>query len=627
MKPLMQALMLVGLISTGYAEDKAKVAKTDPRVINLRGCTGFMVDGNYLLSAKHCLSGLGKKIVMDDITANLVYVTKEDDGPIVYYVPHKEGGRYKSFTLASDPPPVESLVHTIGYPGGNYAITYGKITGGDGRNVNYASMRVSPGNSGGPLLNENDEVVGIVQAVDIPLSSNRSYFSAHRLIVEAMEQAKMSMEKEQKDREEPKVTKRADVVIFTADWCSSCQVLKREVSYEDFTSRGLNPIEVKHESGSWSNKTLVNEFKAKTGRDIPGLPTVWIRGTDKYETGYSSGRRLSLLGWIIRGLKGVGTLLFGNGPDGEIVDEPPTPDGWNKTPRPEGDSSPVPPPPSEDGDSSVIPTPDAPAPKPPLEKDEPPTPIIEEIDWENVSIIIAAKKQFEGYTREAAARIALKAIKGPIARANAEFFDGKANIEIVDERTQPIRYESFVNTAGVDPNPFYIMVLVKKQSLGLKSLVAGRVEKSILEKVPEGTPLEIVFERIHKKSYLDITASLEVRDKVTPPPTEAETTREIILGAVKEEVGDLKGNIKSIIVPDKDEIISGVMKNVGPAISAIQETQDEEGEDRSFFQRLIAGLLALVAGGQATGGIRGFLKARMMKKLGEKITPDPPKEE
>ena len=79
----------------------------------------------------------------------------------------------------------------------------------------------------------------------------------------------------------------------------------------------------------------------------------------------------------------------------------------------------------------------------------------------------------------------------------------------------------------------------------------------------------------------------------------------------------------SIVVPSKEDITSNVMKNIGPAISAIQETQDEEGEDRSFFQRLIAGLLALVAGGQATGGIRGFLKARMMKKLGEKITPDP----
>ena len=628
MKPLMQTLMLVGLISTGYAEDKVEVTKPDPRVINLRGCTGFMVDGNYLLSAKHCLSGLGKTIVMDDITANLVYVTEADDGPIVYHVPSKEGKRYKSFKIADGPPPIDSLVHTIGYPGGNYAITYGKITGGNGKNVNYASMRVSPGNSGGPLLNENDEVVGIVQAVDIPLSSNRSYFSAHRLIVEAMTHAKITISQKEEDREKPKVTKKADIVIFTADWCSSCQVLKREVSYEDYTSRGLNPIEVKHENGSWSNDILVSEFKAKTGKDIPGLPTVWIRGTDKYETGYSSGRRLSLLGWIIRGLKGVGTLLFGNSPDGEIIDEPPTPDGWNKTPIPDSPTLP----PTPDAPAPDAPAPDAPpgliAPPPPAEDaDVPPTPVVEEIEWENVSVIIAAKKQLEGYAREAAARIALKAVKGPIARANAEFFDGKANIEIVDERTQPIRYESFVNTAGVDPNPFYIMVLVKKQSLGLKSLVAGRVEKSILKKVPEGTPLEIVFERIHKKSYLDITASLEVRDKVTPPPSEAETTREIILGAVKEEVGDLKGNIKSIIVPDKDEIISGVMKNVGPAISAIQETQDEEGEDRSFFQRLIAGLLALVAGGQATGGIRGFLKARMMKKLGEKITPDPPKKE
>ena len=632
MKRLLVTLVLLTCSSIGFAQS-VDVVDTDSRVIKLSGCTGFMVDGNYLFTAKHCLNGLGKSIKMEDITAELVYVTDASDGPIVYYVPSENGKKYKSFNVSDRPPPVDSLVHSIGYPGGNYAVTYGKITGGNGKNVNYASMRISPGNSGGPLINENDEIVGIAQAVDIPLNSNNSYFSAHRLIVQALSasKAKVGGTASPRKNEEPKIAKKADVVIFTADWCGACQVLKREVSYEDFTSRGLNPIEVKHDNGEWDNKQLVNEFRQATGKDVDRLPTIWVRGTSKYETGYTSGRRLSLLGWIIRGVKGLGTLLFGNTPGGEIVpdDGPPSvprtptpPDNWNSNPEfdelpaasaPPGISDPddldVPPPPGQE----VAPTPTE--------------PIVEDIDWENISIIVAAKKQLEGFTREAAARVLLKAIQGPIARANAEFFDGKANIEIVDERTQPIRYESFVTTAGIDPDPFYVMVLVKKQSLGLKSLIAGKVERSILEKVPQGTPLEIVFERIHAQAYTAITNSLEVRDKVTPPPTEAETTREIILSAVRDEIGDLKGNIKGIVVPDKDEIISGVMSNVGPAIEELQSTQNEDGEDRSFFQRLIAGLLALIGAGQATGGVRGFLKARMMKKLGQKITPESPSKE
>ena len=89
---------------------------------------------------------------------------------------------YKSFSLASAAPEMNSLVHSIGYPGGNYAITYGKISGGNGSDVNYAKMRISPGNSGGPLLNEKDQIVGIAQAVDEALRSNNSYFAGWGII-------------------------------------------------------------------------------------------------------------------------------------------------------------------------------------------------------------------------------------------------------------------------------------------------------------------------------------------------------------------------------------------------------------------------------------------------------------
>ena len=609
-------LLLFFAASTAFAGDSVKTIDVDERVVQLPGCTGFFVDGNFIFTAKHCLGGLGNSIKIEQkdgtvTDAKLVYTTPASDGPIVYYLPpYKDTKRYNSYKLSSTPPKTGDLVHAVGFPGGNYAITYGKITGGNGRDTNYASMRVQPGNSGGPLLNEKDEAIGVVQAVDIPISSNQSYFGAHRLMVAALKEAKAKVGIKSDLPDQPKLV---DVVIFTADWCGSCQTLDREVTDEDYRSRGLNPIRVKENNGSWSNPALVAEFKQKTGRSVTSLPTIWIRGTTETQVGYASGRRLSLLGWIVKGIKGLGTLIFGNGRDGEIIDEPPAvPPRGAPAPAPPSDSSPAPP----QAESSPVPVPGGDKPPAPSE------PIVEEIDWENVSIILAAKKQLTGYSREAAARIMLKSIKGPIARMNAEFFDGKANIEVVDERTQPIRYESFTSTAGIDPNPFYLMVLVKKQSLGLKSLIAGKVERSVLEKVPEGTPLEIVFERIHKESYVAITKSLEVFDEQPVVPTEAETTRQMIMASVKEEVSGLKSEVASIVVPSKEEITSGVLDNIGPAIQEIRKDQDENGEDRSFFQRVIAALLALVAGGQVTGGVRGFLKARMMKKLKDKLHGD-----
>ena len=71
--------------------------------------------------------------------------------------------------------------------------------------------------------------------------------------------------------------------------------------------------------------------------------------------------------------------------------------------------------------------------------------------------------------------------------------------------------------------------------------------------------------------------------------------------------------------PSKEEITSSILKNISPAIKELQKTQDENDEERSLFQRVIAGLLALVGAGQATGGIRGFLANRAMKKLGIKL--------
>ena len=614
MKAILSLVMGLSLISQTHAQAQ-KTIETDPRVLNLGGCTGFMVDGNYLFTAKHCLNGLGNTITFKSkkdpnkkIEAKLIYVTKHSDGPIVYYLPSDGEKPYKSFKLAKSAPSNGELVHTIGYPGGNYAITYGRVSGGNGSDVNYVKMRISPGNSGGPLINEDDEIVGDAQAVDTELTSNNSYFGGWSITRKALEEAKkLKGEK----IESPNTKYKADVVIFTADWCPSCTVLEEEIPDSYFNAKGLRVIKVKSNAGRWSNPDLAREFKSKTGTDVPGLPTVWARGTDQYQTGYSSGRRLSLLGFIIQGFKSVGIFLFGNAPGGEIVPEQP----------PSSPSPGIPAPPSED-DSKINSPPLAP---PPPSEDPPPAPKEEVIDWENVSIIVAAKKNDLGYVRNRVASIALKAIKGPLQRANAEVFEGKANLFFVDERTQPNRYASFTQAAGIDPSPFYIIVLVKKQSLGLKSLIAGKVERSVKDKIPEGTPVEIVFERIHKGSYVAIAESLTVADQ-TPEEKEV-SLKDAIVSEIKADLGDLKGNVAGIVVPSKDEITGTVIKNLGPAIAELKKSQDEDEEERTIFQRIIAGLLALIGASHASGGIRGFLANRAMKKLGLKSEEKPKKQE
>ena len=617
MRTLISLVMALSLASQTHAQTQQTI-KTDTRVLNLGGCTGFMVDGNYLFTAKHCLNGLGNTITFKSkkepnkkIEAKLIYVTKHSDGPIVYFLPSDGEKPYKSFKMAKGAPEIGELVHTVGYPGGNYAVTYGKVAGGNGTDVNYVKMRISPGNSGGPLINEKDEIVGVAQAVDTELTSNNSYFGGWGITKRALDEAKKSKGDK---RELPKAKYKADVVIFTADWCPSCQVLEKEMPVSYFNEKGLNVIKVENTQSGWSDPKLAQEFRSKTGTNVPGLPTVWARGTNKYQTGYSSGRRLSLLGFIVQGFKSIGVLLFGNGPSGEIVPEQP--------PLPPSPPSPnVPAPPSEDDAEIGDPLS---APSPPSE-DAPPAPTEEVIDWENVSIIVAAKKNDLGYVRNKIATIALKAIKGPLQRANAEVFEGKANLFFVDERTQPNRYASFTQAAGIDPSPFYIIVLVKKQSLGLKSLIAGKVERSVKDKIPEGTPVEIVFERIHKGSYVAITESLTVADQ-TPEEKEV-SLKDAIVSEIKADLGDLKGNVAGIVVPSKDEITGTVIKNLGPAIEELKKSQDEDEEERTIFQRVIAALLALIGASHASGGIRGFLANRAMKKLGLKSEDKPKKQE
>ena len=594
MKKLLSILILL-LSTSANGMDVEK----DSRVLNLNGCTGFIVDGNYLVSAKHCLESLGQKITLSKskgITAELVYVPNTEDGPIVYHI--KGEKRYKSFKLADKVPPSGSLVSSIGYPGGNYAVLTGKMIGTIDRAKieNSVSMRVNPGHSGGPLLSENGEVIGVTLSVPHDLDVNYSNFASWAATTKAVNAARG------KTGYKGGLTYQKELVIFSYVGCTPCRNLDAELDYAELARNNIKVTKViLNSQGQWSNKSLVNEFSAANGHRLNSYPTMWLRGSTQYKVGYKKGTKLSVLGWIIHGFKSIKLFLFGSDLSGEIKDE-----DYTTPPVPVPDSEPLPEAGLELENGPIV---DAPSTTPET--------FIEEVDWENVSIIIAAKKQITSYVRGQALQLALKAVKGPIQRANAEFFEGKANIFLVDERTQPARYNSLLTAAGIDFEKFYVIVLIKKQSLGLKGFIASRVESCILEKLPEGIPIELVFERIHSESYNAITTSLIVTDTAPEPLTAnlKEDLIEAVQGQIEGIRSDFYDSMVHMEVPDEASIAEKVKAKVIPALLEAAKPKDEDGTERTWMMRVMAGLMALVGGAQGVTGVRSWLAERAIKKV------------
>jgi S1-C subfamily serine protease len=196
MKPtLITAVVILGLFTKPAI---AAPIELDSRVVLLPGCTGFVINGSYLFTAKHCLPSLGKTVTLRSnkygtLECDLIYECKSKDGPIVYSIPTNDKFKsYPSFKIAESPAKEHELVHSIGFPGGFYATTYGAfLAPGKGDDFSVVQLRINPGCSGGPLLNEKDEVVGLCEAVAQNIRTPISFMTPLRKIKKALSEIKI----------------------------------------------------------------------------------------------------------------------------------------------------------------------------------------------------------------------------------------------------------------------------------------------------------------------------------------------------------------------------------------------------------------------------------------------------
>jgi S1-C subfamily serine protease len=141
------------------------------------GGTGFLIDAKgYIITNAHVLKGstyvnvtsnkgdaFNAKIAYVDVQKDLAILKIEDDDYIAF--------KSLPYSISKSDIRLGEEVFTLGYPRNDITYSKGDISAKTGYNGDTSSFQIqipaNPGNSGGPLLNKNGEVVGVLSTREI----------------------------------------------------------------------------------------------------------------------------------------------------------------------------------------------------------------------------------------------------------------------------------------------------------------------------------------------------------------------------------------------------------------------------------------------------------------------------
>ncbi len=178
--------------------------KLEPKV-DFRG-TGFLIDGKgYLVTNAHVI-GKMKNIYVENskgeyFTATALFTDKSVDLAILKIT----DTAYK--IIINLPYSIKKLntdlgehFFTLGFPRNEIVYGEGYVSaksGSDGDSTSYQlTVSANPGNSGGPVINRNGEIIGIITAKD-PKADGVVYATKSRNIFKLLDQIKKADDKEQ----------------------------------------------------------------------------------------------------------------------------------------------------------------------------------------------------------------------------------------------------------------------------------------------------------------------------------------------------------------------------------------------------------------------------------------------
>jgi serine protease Do len=159
------------------AEINSKPSKFPAGATFKSGGTGFLIDTKgYVVTNAHVIKGSSYINVTnnkgDAFNAKIVFVDTQKDLAIVK-IDDEDYTPFKSlpYSISKSDIRLGEEVFTLGYPRNDITYSKGDISAKTGYNGDTSTFQIqipaNPGNSGGPLLNNNGEVVGVLSTREI----------------------------------------------------------------------------------------------------------------------------------------------------------------------------------------------------------------------------------------------------------------------------------------------------------------------------------------------------------------------------------------------------------------------------------------------------------------------------
>lgn len=473
----------------------------DPAVVKVRVdgggfCSGVCVspDG-YILTAEHCGCSGGAEIEFPDgrkFKAVSVYDPPKNniDEASLLKIANQSGLPFHP--VADVEPRNGDNVISRGYPKDQYVEMKGKISIVASA-ILVDGMKPDFGNSGGPLLNEREEVIGIcsgfgaseklTQDIEVLGGLNTGRWISWKSIKTAMEPLGQ--------------VERFVLNVLTRDPCPPCDAFKEDATrFRDLRSMGVAVRYVEYDEGKHSGYPTPAFWLSKPDGTNVKIATTSGEQETAHRYGYDYRNRQTAWKDICEWVRGTLRLPLSAA---EAIEE--------TIPKPN-----LPPPPPKKYERAEANAPVSIDPLPPVPAEEPPAPLKDDGDeWSGVTIVVAASTKVP---------TALRLVESRVKRTVASISKGKARLKVIAQSTSPDAFEEYQDFAG-EVGSIHVSILIPKRDVGLAAgLLVKQVESKVRDlldsKLPEKLHIEEVFQRLTPDDY-DLVLDLADRaDEVRP---------------------------------------------------------------------------------------------------------------